>query len=132
MPAAPAKSRTDLDLDHYRRVLGEERTRIQADLNDVDDREETGGESAELGDLSDYDQHPADQATELFMREQDEAIHASLKQQLIQVEAATRKLEEGTYGLCDRCGAEIPAERLDALPYALYCMPCSDDIGNQY
>ena len=38
---------------------------------------------------------------------------------------ALEKIEEGTYGLCDRCGASIPDERLDARPWSVLCVSCA-------
>ncbi len=41
---------------------------------------------------------------------------------------AFRRLEAGTYGACERCGAEIPLDRLKAEPFARYCVPCLNQI----
>jgi RNA polymerase-binding transcription factor DksA len=38
---------------------------------------------------------------------------------------ALEKLDDGTYGLCDRCGALIPDERLDARPWSVLCVRCA-------
>lgn len=43
---------------------------------------------------------------------------------LDQIEAALRKIDKGTYGLCESCHKPIAKARLDALPFARYCMPC--------
>ncbi len=40
---------------------------------------------------------------------------------LIKIDAAIRKLEEGTYGICEECGEEISEERLKIMPFAIYC-----------
>jgi DnaK suppressor protein len=42
---------------------------------------------------------------------------------------ALAKLEDGTYGLCDRCGAPIPEERLEARPWSVLCVPCASRRG---
>jgi DnaK suppressor protein len=49
----------------------------------------------------------------------------NLGAKLKDVERALAKLAEGTYGLCDSCGAAIPEERLEAIPWAVYCVDCS-------
>jgi len=41
------------------------------------------------------------------------------------VERALGKLDDGSYGVCDRCGAPIATERLDAIPWAVLCMSCA-------
>lgn len=48
-----------------------------------------------------------------------------LDAKLRDVERALGKLEEGTYGACDRCGAEIGPERLEAIPWAVLCIRCA-------
>ena len=40
---------------------------------------------------------------------------------LIKIDTALRKLEEGTYGICEECGEEISEERLRIMPFAIYC-----------
>ena len=49
----------------------------------------------------------------------------ALTAKLADVERALAKLDDGTYGLCDRCGAVIPEERLEARPWAVLCVRCS-------
>ena len=49
----------------------------------------------------------------------------ALTAKLADVERALAKLDDGTYGYCDRCGAPIPGERLEARPWAVLCMHCS-------
>ena len=43
---------------------------------------------------------------------------------LREVEAALERMDRGTYGLCETCGAQIPPERLEARPYARQCVTC--------
>jgi RNA polymerase-binding transcription factor DksA len=41
------------------------------------------------------------------------------------IEAALRRIEHGTYGTCERCGAAIPPDRLEAVPHAEHCVRCT-------
>ncbi|MBE7415231.1 MAG: TraR/DksA C4-type zinc finger protein [Deltaproteobacteria bacterium] len=50
------------------------------------------------------------------------------RQELESMEVALRKLDEGTYGTCSRCGAEIGDERLKAMPYAEHCLRCQNEL----
>ena len=50
------------------------------------------------------------------------AVHESLQDTLAEVVRAEEKLTEGSYGICDVCGEPIPAERLEALPWATLCV----------
>lgn len=46
---------------------------------------------------------------------------------LADVERALGALDEGTYGICDRCGATIPEERLEARPWTALCVACASE-----
>ncbi len=50
------------------------------------------------------------------------------KEMLNKIDEALRKLQEGTYGICEECGAEIPEERLKIIPFAIYCVDCMENI----
>lgn len=81
------------------------------------------------GELSRYDNHPADMGTEQFEREKDLALANQARRQLREIEEALQALDEGRYGICQTCGASIPFERLEALPTALYC---KDHAADQF
>lgn len=53
------------------------------------------------------------------------AAHQQLLQQAAEVERALAKLDEGSYGVCDSCGADIPEGRLEIHPWATLCVPCA-------
>ena len=77
----------------------------------------------ETGELSNYDNHPADQGTELFEREKDVALNNHAKQQLDDVKQALRAIENGEYtGKCEVCGDAIPFERLELVPTTRRCV----------
>ena len=70
------------------------------------------------------DQHLADHASEMFDREVDESLEENAEGILQDIDSALRRIEEGTYGTCIRCGNPIPEERLAAVPYAVLCVTC--------
>ncbi|MCE5198424.1 MAG: TraR/DksA C4-type zinc finger protein [Armatimonadota bacterium] len=112
-----------LDLEKYKKQLIEEQERIMLE------HQAMGANASEEGyELSDYDQHPADAATDTFMRTTDFAIDENYKGILEQIEEALRKIEQGTYGKCDRCGKDIRPERLRAIPYATLCIDCQESL----
>lgn len=55
------------------------------------------------------------------------AAHEQLLVQEKEVERALAKLDEGTYGVCDECGAHIPEGRLEIHPWAVLCVPCASE-----
>ncbi len=76
-------------------------------------------------ELSSYDNHSADSASELFEREKDFGLVEGLQAQVQKVEAAQHRLKAGSYGRCLRCGQRIEPERLEALPWAETCAACA-------
>jgi len=103
------------------------RDRLTEMLSDLDDsaetleRESSGGEP---GELSHLDQHPADEATNLSDNDREIAIREVVDGQRQEVAAALARLDDGTYGTCVDCGAQLPDERLDARPEAARCVAC--------
>lgn len=80
-----------------------------------------------VGELSSYDNHPADTGTELFEREKDIALNDHAEYEIEKIKAALKAIENGTYGRCKECGNEIPLERLETLPSTLYCKEHTPD-----
>lgn len=74
------------------------------------------------GELSNYDNHPADSGTELFERSKDLALNEHAEKELEEINEALHAIEEGTYGICAVCGEDIPYERLAAVPTADCCV----------
>jgi RNA polymerase-binding protein DksA len=82
-------------------------------------KETTGGE------LSSYRTHVADVGSETYQREVSSQISTYEAQLLRAIDDALRRLREGRYGICLKCGRQIPRARLKALPYAELCITCS-------
>jgi len=75
--------------------------------------------------------HMANDATGVFVRERDMALRSNAQDLLIQVEAAIGRIDEGRYGTCARCGQKIAPGRLEALPYAIYCITCQSQVEHE-
>jgi len=107
-----------LDEGAVRDRLERERARVGELIAELRSEGLDEEQSAQSGDLTHYDQHPADQGSELFEREKDLAILERLEVDLAEIEAALQRLDEGTYGVDEVTGDPIDPERLDALPAA--------------
>jgi RNA polymerase-binding transcription factor len=68
-------------------------------------------------------------ASQVFEQQRDLALRERNQQHLAQVEAAIGRLEEGIYGACANCGRPIAPERLEAIPWAAYCIECQRTVG---
>ncbi len=103
------------------RRLEEERTRLQGIRDDL--QRERADATSETGDeLSSFDQHPGDLGTETFEQEKNLSLLEQVSDELLQIEAALHRLEQGTYGICQACGRKIAEERLEALPATRFCL----------
>ena len=68
----------------------------------------------------DFTQHDSgDMSQSLFTREVDATVEQNVERRLASVERALQKIEEGTYGICDDTGEQIPRGRLEAVPEAI-------------
>ena len=111
-------------LDKLRAHLEADLARLEAEIAEIDaeDRETLSEASGE----NNYRDHMADQGSATFERELDMTLEENLRNSLGEVRAALVRIDEGTYGTCARCSAQIPAERLEAVPTASLCIHCKE------
>src|SRR6187551_3176696 len=102
-----------LDPVAVRATLDAERSRLIAEL---------GEEIRAPGPMTYGSQAAA--ASQVFEQQRDLALREKEEQHLEAVQAALARLDAGTYGECTACGTRIPAERLEALPWAAFCIEC--------
>ena len=104
--------------------LEKDLARLEADIAtlDAEDRDslsEASGENA-------YRDHMGDQGSATFARELDLTFEENERGELEDVRAAIKRLDDGTFGTCARCGCEIPVLRLEAVPTAKLCIQCKE------
>lgn len=92
---------------------------IRADLEQMRDGLEEDQQNRAEGE-DDYSEHDSgDLSQSIFSREMDATIEGQVDRRLEDVERALQKIEEGSYGICDDTGEEIPKGRLEAVPEAI-------------
>ncbi len=108
--------------DFLKRLLLQKRKQILAEA-----KSEIGkfirGENKQLVEtaLDDGDWSVVDLSEDINLRKLSEH-----KKTLERIDEALRKIEEGTYGICEDCGSEISEERLKVIPFAIYCVECME------
>ena len=115
---------TSLDVGELSQRLVEERERLVNAARYLQ-RENSGSMEDELGEISGGgagDNHLGDMATATFDRELDEGLGEGVQQTVAQIDAALRRIADGTYGRCEICGKSISSERLRALPWTTRCI----------
>ena len=113
---------TSLGEEEVRVLLQEEQARLQQIRASLQAEPLDGSEERTIVELSLVDQHPADIATDTFEKEKDLSILEHVDAQLVDVERALGRLEQGTYGTCEACGRGIDDDRLRARPAARFCI----------
>ena len=74
------------------------------------------------------DTDPDEGDPDLTEREKNLMLIVALEKELLSTENAIRALQKGTYGICERCGEQIPAERLEVRPEATHCVTCQAEV----
>ena len=83
-----------------------------------------GDQREVTGEPSTLSQHPADVADFTYQRELQQTTQELLEREAAQVREALRRRDQGTYGICQQCGRQISAQRLQARPEATLCIDC--------
>ncbi len=129
--SAPAKSAGKAATEHRSELSGAELAELRSQL----DSERAGLQSdydraaAELNSMQQTNSDgagddQADAGSKTFEREQEQSIAANRHDLITQIERAIRRIDNGTYGLCENCGRPIPKARLQALPMATLDAAC--------
>lgn len=104
--------------------LRQELADAEQELEQLDDQVRQYGESQELAEGA--DNHPGDDSDRLSEQERLLTIRSQLAARKADIEHALEKVDHGEFGLCERCGKQIPTGRLEALPFARYCVDCQE------
>src|SRR6476659_3802754 len=105
--------------------LEQERASLRSDIAALAADNQAPQDDAGIGN------HIADDATEVFERERDLALRSNSQDVLAQVDAALERMDEGRDGICARVGEKIAPDRLEALPYAIYCITCQSIVEHE-
>lgn len=113
--------------EYYKDLLNKQKKEIRhtLDLMKVNKTAEQDIESAT--ELSNYDNHPADIATELFQLEHNKGLKVHEENILKEIEEAIDRIESDGYGKCAFCGEQIASERLEILPFTRLCINCEEN-----
>ncbi|MFM9108666.1 MAG: TraR/DksA family transcriptional regulator [Chloroflexota bacterium] len=110
-------------LAKLRKSLEDRRAEIEQDVSFMAREiksigEEQGDENGGLGN------HIAEDGSSMTEAERLTIITDDMQAMVRQINAALERMDEGTYGTCERCGQQIREERLEAFPYVMFCLDC--------
>ncbi len=110
-------------LAHFRKALIDKRRQLEDEVG----RSALYGKGQEDDSIKDL----GDQATTAYTREFLFELGNGDRRLLKEVVTALRKLDEGGFGECERCGEPIAEKRLEALPFARHCIGCQRAIEQE-
>jgi RNA polymerase-binding protein DksA len=119
------------DLKVFRERLVVLQARLKGDVSQLADAALKKSRSAANGDLSSMPIHMADIGSDNFEQENTLNLMENEGLTLERIESALERVEDGTYGECEECGAKIPKQRLLAIPYATMCVKCASRIEHR-
>ena len=109
------------ELDELRERLLAEQVELQEQLATIEEQSFATSQSDISGEVS-FDEENADAGTFTFERERDLSIENNVRDLMGKIDRALARMDDGTYGICSRCGKPIEKARLKALPYADLCI----------
>ena len=109
------------EIQELKAQLLAERKDLEAQYKELEESSFGSNQSDLTGEMG-FDEEYADAGTATFERERDLSLVNNLRDLIERIDKALVKIDEGTYGLCDRCGKPIEKARLKALPYANLCL----------
>ena len=105
--------------------IQEEKTRLEDELKQtLTEMTEIEERLEDRGDYSLGEGDPAIHTWELNL-----ALYQRMRDKVESIRAALRRVEEGSYGICQRCGGRIDRARLDIVPAATLCIECARQGG---
>ena len=116
------------ELESYRKLLTGLKDRLSGHVTQMSDEamHAQGGEAS--GSLSNAPLHTADMGTDNFEQELSFSLIENEEQTLEEIIEALERIQQGTFGRCEECHKSIPRPRLQALPYARYCVECARKV----
>jgi DnaK suppressor protein len=120
-PTMVQSKMTEKEIVDLRARLLEEETELRTQLSTIEEESFASTQSDMAGDVG-LDDESADAGTATFEREKDLSIEQNVRDLLDKIERALKRIDAGTYGICERCGKPIEKARIKALPYVGLCL----------
>ena len=118
---AQREALTAKEVDDLRTSLLKEQQELRSQLAELEASTFADSQSEMTGETA-FDEEYADSGTATFERERDLSLENNVRDLLEKIEKALSRMDEGTFGFCERCGKPIEKARIKALPYASLCI----------
>ncbi|NQT28451.1 MAG: TraR/DksA C4-type zinc finger protein [Candidatus Omnitrophica bacterium] len=119
------------DLDIYKEKLFDLKDDTLSQIRDISKDTLMKSQKEMSGDISGYGIHLADVATDNYERDFNLSLVSSERRIVMDIDAALSRIEDKTYGICEKCKKDIVKTRLNALPHARYCYKCKKNLEKE-
>lgn len=120
------KKFTKKELSAFKNLILKKKDEILEEINHIAEDTLKKSQKDASGDISGYTYHMADVATDTYDREFSMGLASNERQLLYEFDDAIKKVDEGTFGICEDCKSSISKTRLKAVPYARLCIKCQE------
>lgn len=120
-----------MNTNNYEKNLKKQKTDLENLIAEMKDNTLFGNttshtsEKYSSGELSSYDNHPGDIGTEVYMNDMQNSLTNHQEYQLEKIEDALSRIEDNSFGICEKCHKKIESERLEILPETTLCSSCA-------
>jgi len=112
----------------YRELLEQQKEELLREFRRLEDRVAGRDREQEVVAGEDFDEPGGDAAVDTAERDQARAMAREVREILDLVEQALRRVDQGSYGICEVCGKAIPAARLQLVPWTARCAQCASGL----
>ena len=122
-----------MNSNDYKKQLKKQKQELENLISGMEDNTLFGdttrhtNERYSSGELSSYDNHPGDIGTEVYMNDMQNSLTDHQRYQLDKVNEALSKIDDNSFGYCERCHQKIEPERLDIMPETQLCAHCAQE-----
>ena len=123
-----------MNTNDYKKKLEKEKAELENLITEMKDNTlfgDTTNHTSEKycsGELSSYDNHPGDIGTDVYMNDMQNSLTNHQEYQLEKIDDALSRVEDSSFGYCEKCHKEIEPERLDILPETTLCSRCAKEL----
>jgi DnaK suppressor protein len=114
------------ELAEFRKLVVKGKKEILENIEHISGEGLNQSQKDAAGDISGYKYHMADVATDTYDREFSMGLVSNERRLIYEFDDALKKIEEGTYGICEDCKSFIAKTRLKVIPYARLCLKCQE------
>jgi len=114
------------ELSEYKKIILKIKEKVVGDIKHISEDTLKKSQKDASGDISGYTYHMADVATDTYDREFSLGLASNEQKALYELDDAFKRIEEGTFGICEECKCVMTKTRLKAVPYARLCVKCQE------